>query len=44
VIGTDEEARLALASAARHFKLDGVLTAVVDIGGGSMEVILTVAA
>lgn len=40
VIDPIDEARLAFHSAARHFKLDGTLTAVVDIGGGSAEVVL----
>ncbi len=40
VITADDEARFAFRSAARHFKLDGTLTAVVDIGGGSAEVVL----
>src|SRR5687767_13824737 len=40
VISGDEEAQLAFRSAARHFDLEGRSTAVVDIGGGSLEVIL----
>lgn len=40
VISTDEEARLAFRSVTRHFQLDGKPTAVVDIGGGSVEVVL----
>jgi exopolyphosphatase / guanosine-5'-triphosphate,3'-diphosphate pyrophosphatase len=40
VISGDEEAQLAFRSAARHFNLDGRSSAVVDIGGGSVEVIL----
>jgi exopolyphosphatase/guanosine-5'-triphosphate,3'-diphosphate pyrophosphatase len=40
VISANEEARFAFQSAARHFSLDGRSTAVVDIGGGSAEVIL----
>lgn len=40
VISADDEARFAFRSAARHFKLEGTLTAVVDIGGGSMELVL----
>lgn len=41
VISAAEEGRLALQSAARHFALDGRPTAVVDIGGGSLEVVLS---
>lgn len=41
VISAAEEGRLAMHSAARHFALDGRPTAVVDIGGGSMEVVLS---
>ena len=40
VISAEEEAELAFRSAARHFTLDGRSSAVVDIGGGSVEVIL----
>ncbi|MGD2136553.1 MAG: Ppx/GppA phosphatase family protein, partial [Gemmatimonadales bacterium] len=40
VIGADEEAALAFTSVNRHFQLDGRSVAVVDIGGGSIEVIL----
>ena len=40
VISGDEEAQLAFRSAARHFNLDGRSTAVVDIGGGSVEIVL----
>ena len=40
VVSGDEEARLAFRSVARHFELDGRLAAIVDIGGGSAEVIL----
>jgi len=40
VISGEEEAELAFRSAKRHFDLDGRSTAVVDIGGGSVEVIL----
>lgn len=40
VISPAEESRLALRSALRHFRLDGALSAVVDIGGGSVEVVL----
>jgi exopolyphosphatase/guanosine-5'-triphosphate,3'-diphosphate pyrophosphatase len=41
VISTEEEAQLALVSALRHFDLAGRSVAIVDIGGGSMEVVLT---
>src|SRR3954469_9266571 len=41
VISGDEEAQLAFRTAARHFDFQGRSTAVVDIGGGSMEVILS---
>ena len=41
VISGEEEAELAFRSAARHFDLEGRSTAVVDIGGGSVEVILS---
>jgi exopolyphosphatase/guanosine-5'-triphosphate,3'-diphosphate pyrophosphatase len=41
VISGEEEAELAFRSAARHFDLQGRSTAVVDIGGGSVEVILS---
>ena len=40
VVSGDEEARLAFRSVARHYELDGRLAAIVDIGGGSAEVIL----
>ncbi len=40
VISGEEEAQLAFSSASRHFNLEGRSTAVVDIGGGSVEVIL----
>ena len=40
VISGEEEAELAFRSATRHFSLDGRSSAVVDIGGGSLEVIL----
>ncbi|MDQ3209271.1 MAG: Ppx/GppA family phosphatase [Gemmatimonadota bacterium] len=40
VISGEEEAELAFRSATRHFTLDGRSSAVVDIGGGSVEVIL----
>jgi exopolyphosphatase / guanosine-5'-triphosphate,3'-diphosphate pyrophosphatase len=41
VISGEEEAQLAFRSASRHFNLQGRSTAVVDIGGGSVEVILS---
>ncbi len=41
VISADEEAQLAFQSVAQNFTLEGQSTAVVDIGGGSTEVILT---
>jgi exopolyphosphatase / guanosine-5'-triphosphate,3'-diphosphate pyrophosphatase len=40
IISGDEEAQLAFRSATRHFNLEGRSSAVVDIGGGSLEVIL----
>jgi len=40
VISPGDEARLAVQSAVRHFKLNDALTAIVDIGGGSVEVVL----
>jgi exopolyphosphatase/guanosine-5'-triphosphate,3'-diphosphate pyrophosphatase len=40
VISGEEEAQLAFGSATRHFNLEGRSSAVVDIGGGSVEVIL----
>lgn len=40
VVSGDEEARLAFRSVARHYDLSDRLTAIVDIGGGSAEVIL----
>ena len=40
VIPPEEEAQLVLQSALRHFDLAGRSVAVVDIGGGSMEVVL----
>jgi exopolyphosphatase/guanosine-5'-triphosphate,3'-diphosphate pyrophosphatase len=40
VVAPEEEARLAFRSVTRHYDLDGRLTAIVDIGGGSAEVIL----
>jgi exopolyphosphatase / guanosine-5'-triphosphate,3'-diphosphate pyrophosphatase len=41
VISGEEEAQLAFRSATRHFDIQGRSTAVVDIGGGSVEVILS---
>jgi exopolyphosphatase/guanosine-5'-triphosphate,3'-diphosphate pyrophosphatase len=41
IISGDEEARLAFRSASRHFNLENRSSALVDIGGGSLEVILT---
>ncbi|HZB27369.1 MAG TPA: Ppx/GppA family phosphatase, partial [Gemmatimonadales bacterium] len=41
VISGDEEAQLAFRTASRHFDFQGRPTAVVDIGGGSVEVILS---
>ena len=41
VISGDEEAQLAFRSATRHFNLENRASALVDIGGGSLEVILT---
>jgi exopolyphosphatase/guanosine-5'-triphosphate,3'-diphosphate pyrophosphatase len=41
VISGEEEAQLAFHTAARHFDFQGRSTAVVDIGGGSVEVILS---
>ncbi len=40
-ISGDEEAQLAFRSASRHFPMENRSTALVDIGGGSLEVILT---
>jgi exopolyphosphatase/guanosine-5'-triphosphate,3'-diphosphate pyrophosphatase len=40
IIPPEEEAQLVLQSALRHFDLAGRSVAVVDIGGGSMEVLL----
>lgn len=40
VISGDEEAQLAFQSVNRHFNLEGRSAAIVDIGGGSVEVIL----
>src|SRR5918992_5384266 len=41
VISGDEEAQLAFRTASRHFDFQGRSTAVVDIGGGGSEVILS---
>jgi exopolyphosphatase/guanosine-5'-triphosphate,3'-diphosphate pyrophosphatase len=41
VVSAEEEAQLAFQSVAHNFALDGQSTAVVDIGGGSAEVVLT---
>lgn len=41
VIAEDEEARLAFRSVRKHFPLTDRPTAIVDIGGGSLEVILS---
>ena len=41
IISGEEEAQFALRSALRHFELAGRSVAIVDIGGGSMEVTLT---
>jgi exopolyphosphatase / guanosine-5'-triphosphate,3'-diphosphate pyrophosphatase len=41
VISGEEEAQLAFRTATRHFDFQGRATAVVDIGGGSLEVILS---
>jgi exopolyphosphatase/guanosine-5'-triphosphate,3'-diphosphate pyrophosphatase len=41
VISPEEEARLAFASAIRRFNLEGRSVAVADIGGGSLEVVLS---
>jgi exopolyphosphatase/guanosine-5'-triphosphate,3'-diphosphate pyrophosphatase len=41
VISPEEEAELAFQSVLKHFNLDGRPAAVVDIGGGSTEVILS---
>ncbi len=40
VIPAEEEARLAFRSVQKHFPLDAAPTAIVDIGGGSLEVVL----
>jgi len=44
IISGEEEAQFALRSALRHFDLAGRSVAIVDIGGGSMEVTLTAGA
>jgi len=44
IISGEEEAQLALRSALAHFDLAGRSVAIVDIGGGSMEVTLTAGA
>ena len=44
IISGEEEAQLALRSALHHFDLAGRSVAIVDIGGGSMEVTLTAGA
>jgi exopolyphosphatase/guanosine-5'-triphosphate,3'-diphosphate pyrophosphatase len=44
IISGEEEAQLALRSARHHFDLAGRSVAIVDIGGGSMEVTLTAGA
>jgi exopolyphosphatase/guanosine-5'-triphosphate,3'-diphosphate pyrophosphatase len=41
VIPGEEEAQLAFRTASRHFDFQGRPTAVVDIGGGSLEIILS---
>jgi exopolyphosphatase / guanosine-5'-triphosphate,3'-diphosphate pyrophosphatase len=41
VISGEEEAQLAFGTAVRHFDFQGRSTAVVDIGGGSIEIILS---
>ena len=41
IISAEEEARLAFLSAVRRFDLEGRAVAVVDIGGGSLEVVLS---
>jgi exopolyphosphatase / guanosine-5'-triphosphate,3'-diphosphate pyrophosphatase len=41
VVPAEEEARLAFRSVTRHYDLDDRLTTIVDIGGGSTEVILS---
>src|SRR5262245_22378002 len=44
IISGEEEAQLTMRSALRHFDLAGRSVAIVDIGGGSMEVTLTAGA
>ena len=44
IISGEEEAQLALRSALHHFDLGGRSVAIVDIGGGSMEITLTAGA
>ena len=44
VISGEEEAELALLSASRHFDLGAAPHALVDIGGGSIEIVLTAGA
>ncbi len=41
VISPDEEAQFAFQSVVRHFNLDGRAAAIVDIGGGSTEIVLS---
>jgi exopolyphosphatase / guanosine-5'-triphosphate,3'-diphosphate pyrophosphatase len=43
IVPPEEEARLAFRSVSRHYDLSERLTAIVDIGGGSAEVILAAA-
>jgi exopolyphosphatase/guanosine-5'-triphosphate,3'-diphosphate pyrophosphatase len=43
IIGPEEEAELALRSVRKHFALGEGASAIVDIGGGSMEVVFTTA-
>lgn len=43
IIGPEEEAELAMRSVRRNFPLDAGAAAIVDIGGGSMEVVFTTA-
>lgn len=40
IISSDEEAQLAFRSVTRHFRIDTPSLAIVDIGGGSIEVLL----
>lgn len=44
VISGDQEAQLAFRSASRHFNLEGRSAAIVDIGGGSLEIIFSAGA